>query len=124
MKGRDGARPPLVAPAMPADTAAAHPRVEVGMITIDIRHKVEDFAHWKRTFEAARAVREAAGELGCRIYTVHGSPNDVVVSLDWDSLDRARAFLSSTQLSEGMARAGVREMPHMLVLELHADGGA
>ena len=55
---------------------------------------------------------------------MHGSPNDVVVSLDWDSLERARAFLSSTQLSEGMARAGVREMPHMLVLELHADGSA
>ena len=52
------------------------------MVTIDIRHKVEDFATWKAVFDAARDVRREAGELACRIYTVHGSETDVMVSVD------------------------------------------
>ena len=72
------------------------------MITIAIRHKVEDFEQWKRSFDAGRAIRRAAGETGCRIYSVHGSPDDVLVSLDWTSLDQARAFLSTPHLTEGM----------------------
>lgn len=87
------------------------------MYTIDVRHKVEDYAQWKAAFDAARDVRRQAGELACRVYVVHGSENDVMVSMDWDSLDRARQFMSSARLVEGMAEAGVREMPHMVILE-------
>ncbi len=88
------------------------------MVTIDIRHKVENFDEWKRTFDAALPIRRAAGEVACRVYTVHGSAADVMVSVDWDSLERARAFLASPKLHDAMAKAGVREMPHMLILEL------
>lgn len=91
------------------------------MVTIDIRHKVDDFEAWRKAFDAAAPVRHAAGELACRIYTVHGSDNDVVVSVDWDSLERARAFLASPGLHEGMANAGVLELPHMLILEPHGE---
>jgi hypothetical protein len=87
------------------------------MVTIDIRHKVEDFATWKAVFDSARDARREAGELACRVYTVHGSETDVMVSVDWDSLERARAFLASPRLMEGMDRAGVREMPILLILE-------
>lgn len=87
------------------------------MVTIDIRHKVEDFATWKAVFDAARDVRREAGELACRIYTVHGSEHDVMVSVDWVSLERAREFLASPKLMEGMDRAGVREMPILVILE-------
>lgn len=87
------------------------------MVTIDIRHKVDDFAAWKAAFDAVKPVRHDAGEIACRIYTVHGSDNDVVVSVDWDTLERARAFLASPKLHEGMAKAGVLELPHMLILE-------
>jgi pimeloyl-ACP methyl ester carboxylesterase len=87
------------------------------MYTIDVRHKVEDYAQWKAAFDAARDFRREAGEIACRVYIVHGSENDVMVSMDWDSLDRARQFMSSAKLVEGMAEAGVREMPHMVILE-------
>jgi hypothetical protein len=87
------------------------------VVTIDIRHKVDDFAEWKRAFDAAAPIRHTAGEIACRIYTVHGSENDVVVSVDWDTLEHAREFLASPRLHEGMAKAGVLELPHMLILE-------
>ena len=87
------------------------------MVTIDIRHKVDDFAAWKAAFDAAKPIRHAAGEIACRIYTVHGSDNDVVVSVDWETLEKAREFLASPRLHHGMPKAGVVELPHMLILE-------
>ena len=89
------------------------------MVTIDIRHKVEDFATWKAAFDSARDVRRQAGEIACRVYTVHGGTTDVLVSMDWESLDKARAFLASPKLMEGMSKAGVREMPILLILQQH-----
>ena len=45
------------------------------MVTITVRHKVADYEKWKAVFDRARQVRREAGELGCRVYTRHGSPN-------------------------------------------------
>lgn len=87
------------------------------MITITVRHKVADYEKWKVVFDRARDTRRAAGEIACRVYTRHGSPNDVLVSIDWDSLERAQAFLASMPLMSGMNEAGVREMPQIIILE-------
>jgi len=86
------------------------------MVTIDVRHKVKDFAHWKQVFDGAAEARRAAGELACRIYLRHGSEDDVLVSMDWESLQRAQAFLASPELMAGMQAAGVREMPQITIL--------
>jgi len=32
------------------------------MVTIDVRHKVKDFAHWKQVFDGAAEARRAAGD--------------------------------------------------------------
>ncbi len=86
------------------------------MVTIDVRHKVKDFGQWKTIFDAAAARRREAGETGCRVYLQHGSEDDVLVSMDWDSLERAQQFLASTELMSGMQAAGVREMPKITIL--------
>ena len=87
------------------------------MITITVRHKVVDFEKWKSVFDSARERRREAGEVACRVYSRHGSPNDVTVMLDWDTLERAQAFLASAPLMSGMSEAGVREMPQITILE-------
>jgi hypothetical protein len=87
------------------------------MVTIDIRHRVGDFDAWKAVFDSAREARRAAGEVACRVYLAHGSSNDVLVSMDWESLDRAKAFLAHPKLMDGMTRAGVIGMPKILILE-------
>ena len=87
------------------------------MITITVRHKVVDFAKWKSVFDGAKQIRRNAGELACRVYSRHGNPNDVFVALDWDTLERAQAFLASMPLMSGMNEAGVREMPQITILE-------
>lgn len=86
------------------------------MVTIDVRHKVKDFAQWKQVFDGAADARRTAGEIACRVYLRHGSTDDVLVSMDWDSLERAQAFLASPRLMAGMQAAGVRELPQITVL--------
>jgi hypothetical protein len=87
------------------------------MVTIDVRHKVKDFQVWKKMFDGAADARRAAGERACRIYLRHGSTDDVLVSMDWESLERAQAFLASPKLMEGMQAAGVRELPKITILQ-------
>lgn len=87
------------------------------MVTIDIRHKVSDFAQWKAIFDAARDARREAGEVACRVYLAHGTRDDVLVSMDWSSLEQAKTFLAHPKLMEGMTRAGVIGMPKILILE-------
>jgi hypothetical protein len=39
------------------------------------------------------------------------NPNDVTVTHDFDSLDKAKAFVESADLKEAMAAAGVKGQP-------------
>lgn len=86
------------------------------MVTVAVRHKVKDFAQWKAVFDGAAARRREAGEQSSRVYLRHGSTDDVLVSMDWDTLEHAQAFLSSPDLMGGMEKAGVREMPQIVIL--------
>jgi hypothetical protein len=94
------------------------------MVTIDVRQRVKDFQQWKAVFDAATPARRAAGELACRIYLRHGSNDDVLVSMDWQSLEQAQVFLASPNLMAGMQAAGVRELPKITVLRRVDDYGA
>lgn len=72
-----------------------------------IRHKVEDYAAWKAAFDQHAAARRANGSQGGQLFRNAADPNDVVILLAWDVLERARLFADSDDLREAMARAGV-----------------
>lgn len=82
-----------------------------------VRHKTEDYARWKSTFDDFSPIRKAAGEKSYQICHVAGDPNDVVVLNEWDSVDNLQKFLQSSELKEGMQRAGVSERPEIYILE-------
>lgn len=77
------------------------------MPTLLIRHRVEDYAAWKAAFDQHATARRANGSQGGRLFRNVADPNDVVILLAWDLLERARLFADSDDLREAMARAGV-----------------
>lgn len=77
------------------------------MPALFIRHKVADYAAWKPRFDAHALTRRANGCQGGRVFRRANDPNDVVVLLDWDDLERARLFADSDDLREAMMLAGV-----------------
>jgi len=82
-----------------------------------IRHKVEDYAAWKAVFDEEAISRRANGSRGGWLFRGVADPNEVLVLLAWDDLDRARWFADSDDLREAMARAGVTEPTEIWFLE-------
>ncbi len=82
-----------------------------------IRHKVADYAAWKPLFDGHGASRRANGCRGGRLFRNAADPNEVLILLAWDDLDRARLFAESDDLQEAMARSGVTDRPDLWFLE-------
>jgi hypothetical protein len=83
------------------------------MIVVLVHHEVADYRAWKAVFDAALDYRHQHGEHSCRIFHTVGNVNDLTLMFDWESLDRARAFMESNELKARMAAAGVKGEPRI-----------
>jgi heme-degrading monooxygenase HmoA len=82
-----------------------------------VRHKVQDYATWKPIFDQHGATRQTSGSRGGRIFRNVSDPNETIVLLEWDDLEKARQFAQSADLRETMQRAGVADQPDVYFLE-------
>lgn len=87
------------------------------MPSVLVRHKVKDYAAWKAVFDEHGIARRANGSQGDRLFRSAADPNEVLILLEWDDLDRARLFADSDDLREAMDRAGVTDQPDIWFLE-------
>lgn len=87
------------------------------MAVLLIRHAVEDYDEWKPVFDAHAETRREYGSKGYRLFHVADDPDEVVALFEWESADRARAFVEETDLGELMAEAGVVGDPEIQFLE-------
>jgi hypothetical protein len=76
-----------------------------------IRHNVTDYATWRKTYDAFDATRKKLGVIGQAVYQATDNPNDVTVTHDFKSLEKAKAFADSGELKEAMENAGVQGPP-------------
>jgi hypothetical protein len=81
-----------------------------------VRHKVEDYERWKPVFDhdhgATRARLQGRMDLAqCR------GPNELIILLEWDSVENARRFANADDLREAMQRAGVADQPDVSFFE-------
>lgn len=83
-----------------------------------VHEKVRDFASWKSSFDGNGAMRQSAGSKGGYLFQSADDPNEVIVLLEWDDLQRARTFAESAELRQAMERAGVEGTPHIHLVEL------
>jgi len=91
------------------------------MIHLLIHHEVTDYTAWKAAFDSAFDFRRKHGECGCRIFRSAGNVNDLVLFFEWESLEKARAFMASEELKAKMARAGVKGSPRVdFLTEVHS----
>ncbi len=81
-----------------------------------VRHKVREFAEWKRVYDEHLPWRTEAG-LAER-YLLHGADdaNQIVLFFQLEDLERAKAFAESDDLRETMKKAGVLGKPDIQFL--------
>lgn len=87
------------------------------MSALLIRHKVADYAIWRRVFDGHGDYRRASGSRGGRLFRNVADPNETLILLEWDDLTRARLFAQSDDPREAMALAGVIDEPYLWVLD-------
>ena len=87
------------------------------MPSLLIRHHVANFAAWKAAFDEHGTTRRAHGSRGGSLFRSAIDPNEVLLLLEWDDLERARLFADSDDLREAMTRAGVTDRPDIWFLE-------
>jgi hypothetical protein len=91
------------------------------MINVLIQHEVADYTAWKAAFDSAFDWRHKKGECSCRIFRGAGNVNDLTLFFEWESLEKARAFIASDELKAKMASAGVKGAPRVdFLTEVHS----
>jgi len=87
------------------------------MVHVLIRHKVADYNRWKEAFDSHLGNRKRAGESGSHVFHSVEDPREIVVLLDWQTIEEARKFMNSDELRQRMQAAGVEGSPEVQYLE-------
>jgi hypothetical protein len=101
--------PPRIAKITPVEDSTR----KEALAGVIVRHKVADYATWKRAFDAHATARSAAGILGHAINRSVDDPSLVVIYLQAKSIDQLRAFAESASLKDAMKDAGVTSAPDL-----------
>jgi quinol monooxygenase YgiN len=86
-----------------------------------IIHEVNDYAAWKKVFDAAAGIRKQAGEQSYQVLNYQHDKNKIVHFSRWESLSRARQFFESPALVEIRKQAGV-QAPEFIYLDQLEQG--
>ena len=92
------------------------------MATVFIRHRIKNYAKWKKAFEGFLPQRKAGGELSYVIGNVPGKVNNLCLLFQWDSAANATKFLKSKELKAAMEAATVSEPPEIFIFEEKEKG--
>ena len=86
--------------------------------TLVVRHQVEDYAAWRPVYDSLESLRSQHGCTGARVWRLNGDTNDVLITHDFPSAERAAAFAGDPGLKDGMAKAGVAGPPQIEIFDV------
>jgi hypothetical protein len=87
------------------------------MATLFVRHKVADYANWRKHYDEFDAERQGMGVTSHGVYQSDGDNNDLTIYHEFSSMDAAKTFASSARLKEVMGAAGVQGTPEIWFTE-------
>ena len=83
---------------------------------IFFRGSVNDYATFRETFDGAEQMRQAAGAQSNTVYQSVDDPNEIIVRVEFPTVDAAKTFSTSQGLRDAMQRAGLNEPPRMTIV--------
>ena len=81
-----------------------------------VRHKVRDYAVWKKGYDLHLPKRIEAGLTEKNLFRNDNDPNEVIILFEAVDIARARKFVESSDLREIMEKAGVIDKPDIFFL--------
>jgi hypothetical protein len=89
---------------------------EIKMATLLVHHKVQDYSTWRKIFDDDANRRKEYGSTGFQVFKSASDPNDLTVTIDYPSVESAKAFATSDTLKEKMKNGGVISQPEITFL--------
>ena len=80
-------------------------------VKLFVRHDVTDYAAWRKAYEAFQPTTRKMGVTAQAVYQATDNPNDVTVTHDFASVEKAKALLTSAKLKAAMQDSGVKGQP-------------
>ena len=93
--------------------AAGVQSADAADVRMYIRHEVANYAVWRKAYNDFDATRRKLGVTGQAVYQSIDNVNDVTVTHDFKTVDKAKAFASSSDLKTTMENAGVKGTPQI-----------
>jgi heme-degrading monooxygenase HmoA len=81
------------------------------MVYLMFRGKVKDYEKWKPVFDELRPKRKEYGAIGGYLYRMADNPNEVVVLMEWESVEKARKWAMSEYVKKAFEQGGVIGRP-------------
>jgi len=75
------------------------------MVRLFVRHNVADYATWRKVYDDFDATRNGMGVTGDAVYRGVDFPNEVTITHDFDTPEKAMAFSTSSELRQAMGSA-------------------
>ena len=81
--------------------------------TLAIRHRVGDYAAWRKVYDEAETLRAQYGCTAARVLRLPEDGNELFVTHDFPTAEQAAGFAHDPALREAMGRAGVQGAPRI-----------
>jgi hypothetical protein len=83
-------------------------------VFLTISHEIKNYDSWKTVYDKFDAQRKEAGIFELFIKKDLSNSNSITVFAEVTNLEKAKAFMSSTSLKDGMKEAGVTSPPNII----------
>ncbi|HEY6567663.1 MAG TPA: hypothetical protein VI341_09100 [Actinomycetota bacterium] len=87
------------------------------MTLVRIEHTVLDYGRWKQAFDDDPIGRQRSGVRAYRILRGADDPNDVLIDLELDTIDQARALVDSLRVIWGRVQGALIDEPSVRIVE-------
>ena len=88
------------------------------MPVVRIEHSVPSFEKWKQAFDSDPADRKGSGVRRYQILRLQGDANYVMIDLEFDSIEKAEAFLRTMERIWGGPGKAVMQNPRGRLAEI------
>jgi hypothetical protein len=87
------------------------------MFILQIEHPVPDFNGWKKAFDSDPLKRKESGVKSYRIFRVADDPNQVIIDLEFDDLDKAKNMYEALKQLWNRVQGSIINNPQSRILE-------
>jgi hypothetical protein len=87
------------------------------MVTLFVRHEVEDYARWRKEYDDFDSLRKGMGVVSDSVHRGDDDPNMITVTHGFANMSAAKEFAASDELRQAMHKAGVTGQPDIWFTE-------